>query len=136
MSKILTYFNTPKDLPSEVSSNLIHTILKCRIGRGLNYENGVSPKGKPLYNKFFMLMREEFIPEFIVQLTTYDIKAKIRNNISKNQLIELLKMIKSNIVNERYIEALEYLIRKLPSDSEAMLSKDFKKISSAFLTWT
>ena len=45
-------------------------------------------------------------------------------------------MIKSNIVNERYIEALEYLIRKLPSDSEAMLSKDFKKISSAFLTWT
>lgn len=135
MEKILTYINNAKDLPSEIAPDLIKTVLKCRIGRGLPYKNGVSSLGKPLYDKFFTIMREEFVPTFLVQLFEYDVRAKIRNSISVSQLIELLNVIKNNTVNDRYLEALNYLIANFPSNYDAIKTKEFKKISSAFLDW-
>jgi len=135
MSTILTYINLPKDLPESLAPDLINVVLKARIGRGLPYEGGVSPKGKALYDKFLGLIGEDFFPEIIIELATLKVRSKIRNDISKKQVVSMLKHLRKYIVNERYIEALDYLIEKLPKNSDAMLDKDFKKITSTFIDW-
>jgi hypothetical protein len=135
ITKIMTYLSSPTDLPVEVSRDLIEVIMQCRIGRGYSHENGVSPRGKPLYDKFFSLMREEFIPEFISLITTTSIRTKLRNNTAIRQFIELLKLVRSTLVTERYIEALDYLIAKIPNNIEAMFNTEFKKITGDFLSW-
>jgi hypothetical protein len=135
IAAILTYIKVPKDLPTTLAPDLIAVSLKARIGRGTNYEGGVSPKGKLLYDHLFSIIGESFFPEIMVGLTTLEVRSKIRNEIAKRQLVSLLKVIKKNVVNERYLESLDYLINNIPSNSEAMLSKEFRKITSTFLNW-
>jgi hypothetical protein len=135
IAKILSYISSPKDLPVEISGELIKAVLKCRIGRGYSFENGVSPSGKPLYNQFFELMREDFVPEFLHILRRVDIRTKLRNSIAIHQLIEVLELIRKHIVTERFQEALDYLIATLPKKDEAMLDKDFQRITSSFMKW-
>jgi hypothetical protein len=135
IEKILTFIQKPDDIPNELSYGLIVVILKCRIGRGVNYRNGVSPQGKPLYDQFFNIMREDYLPQFLTALTNIEVRVKLWNSLAKSQLVDLLKLIRVNIINERYLEAIGYLIKNIPHDSDAALSSDFKKITSSFLKW-
>lgn len=135
ITKIMTYINSPGDLPIEVASELIDIITRCRIGRGYSFENGVSPKGKALYEKFFGLMREEFLPAFFVLITKIRIRTRLRNSIAINQFLQILNQLRSTSVTPRYQEALDYLIDNITKDSEAMMTSEFKKITGSFIAW-
>ncbi|MEH3112587.1 hypothetical protein [Pedobacter terrae] len=135
ITKIMTFIDSPKDLPVEIAEELIDIITRCRIGRGYNYENGVSPKSKPLYEKFFSLMREDFLPAFFALITKIKVRTKLRNSISINQFMQILKQLRSTAVTPKYQEVLDYLITNIPKDSEAMMTSEYKKITGSFITW-
>jgi hypothetical protein len=135
ISKILTYVALPKDLPTSLAPDLINVVLRARIGKGLPYESGVSPKGKPLYDKFLGIIADDFFPEIIVQMAKVEVRAKIRNGIAQKQTVSMLKDLRKYLVNERYIESLDYLIANIPKNADAILDKQFKKISSTYLNW-
>jgi hypothetical protein len=135
IEKIMTFIEKSSDIPDQISSQLINTVLLCRIGKGIDYDNGVSFSAKPYYNQFFTIMGEEHFPHFIVELTTFEVQQKLSRLIGRKQGIELLNLVRKNIVNERYLECLDYLIKNLPKSERVVLDSEFKKISSTFLTW-
>ena len=135
IEKILTFIDKSSDIPKEVASKLIRYILICRIGKGMNYNNGVSPNGKEYYDHFFTILGEEHIPTFIIELMQFEVQQRLSRNIGRNQGIELLKMVRKNIVNDKYLETLDYLIKELPKSERVLFNTEFKRITSTFLKW-
>ncbi|WP_313262369.1 hypothetical protein [Sphingobacterium sp.] len=135
INKILTYIGLSKDLPNELAQDLISIVLKARIGKGLSHQNGVSPKGKPLYDTFLAIIGEDFFPELIIELESYKIRAKIRNKIAIGEVVSMLKTLKEYIVTDRYLETLDYLIDNFPSRGDSCLDNRFRKMTSTFINW-
>jgi len=136
IEKILTFITKSGDIPIQVASPLIHSIVICRIGKGISYENGVSPNAKPHYDFFFSVLGEEYIPLFIVELTQFDIQQQLSSKICRGQCIQLLKKVKENIVNAKYIECLDFLINEFPKSERVIFTAEFKKISGTILKWS
>lgn len=135
IKKIMTYFEDSTDIPNEIARNLIHSVMLCRIGRGLSYKRGVSPSGKDYYIQLFNMLKDDFIPMFIAQLCEFDIQQKISRNIAMEQALEMIDEVKQNIINERYIESLDYLLSEFPKTERAIFNTQFKKLTNGFLTW-
>lgn len=135
IEEILTYIEKPSDIPVEVASQVIKSILLCRIGRGISYNQGVSPKGEEYYDLFFTIMGEEYIPQLISALTAFDVQQKLSKKIARNQAIQLLELVRKNVVNERYLECLDYLIKNLPNSETVVFNTDFKRLSITFIKW-
>lgn len=135
VKKIMTYFEDSTDIPNEIALNLIHSIMLCRIGRGYSYKRGVSPSGKIYYDKFFNMLKDEFIPLFIIQLSEFDIQQKLGRSISMEQALEMITEVKQNIINERYIESLDYLLAEFPKTNKAIFNSHFKKLTGSYIDW-
>lgn len=135
IERIMTYFEKSTEIPSEIVDGLIHTILLCRIGRGLSHNSGVSPGGKVYYDLFFKSLREEHFPKLVSKLADFETLRKLEKPIAKNQCIEMLKLVKQNLINDKYIETIDYLIDQMPNPRFNILNKEFKKITASFLTW-
>jgi len=135
IEKIMTYIEKSSDIPIQIESQLINTILLCRIGKGISYNDGISYGAKPNYDSFFSIMGEDHFPQFIAELTTFEVQQRLSTRIGRRQGIELLSNIRKNIVNERYLECLDYLIKNLPKSEKVIFDSEFKKNSSTFLKW-
>jgi hypothetical protein len=135
IERIMTYIEKSSDVSKEVSSDLIKTVLLCRIGKGISYNNGVSDRAKPYYDSFFSILGEQHIPELIIQLTTSEVQVKLSYRIGRQQCIELLTNVRKNIVNARYIESLDYLINNFSKGEKIVFDTQFKKITSVFIKW-
>lgn len=135
IKKIMTYFEDSTDIPNEIALNLIHSVMLCRIGRGYSYKRGVSPSGREYYDRFFNILKDDFIPLFIAQLCEFDIQQKLGRKIAMEQALEMITEVKHNIINERYVESLDYLLAKFPNTSRAIFNTEFKKLTAGFLTW-
>jgi hypothetical protein len=135
IERISTFIRKSSDIPLEVSSKIISTILLCRIGKGLPYKNGVSPDGKGYYDDFFKILGEDHLPQLISGLAQFEIQQKLSRTISRNQCIELLVMVRKNIVNDKYLETIDYLILNFPKSETIIFNSEFKKITSSILKW-
>lgn len=135
IEKILTFLEKSSDIPEAVKNKLIRSVLICRIGKGINYNNGVSSGAKDYYDTFLSLLGDEHFPQIIIELTGFEIQHRISNKIARNQLIEILKILKKNLINERHIEAIDYLIKEFHKSERIIFNSEFKKISSIFIKW-
>lgn len=135
IKKIMTYFEDSTDIPNQIALNLIHSVMLCRIGRGISFKNGVSPSGIDYYDRFFNMLKDDFIPLFIAQLCEFDIQQKLSRKIGMQQAIEMITEVKHNIISERYVESLDYLLDTFPGTERAIFNTEFKKLTSGFLTW-
>ncbi len=135
IERISTFIRKSSDIPLEVSSKIIRTILLCRIGKGMSYKSGVSPNGKEYYDDFFTILGEDHLPQLISELTQFEIQQKLSRTISRNQCIDLLVMVRKNMVNEKYLESIDYLILNFPKSEKIIFNAEFKKITSSFLNW-
>lgn len=136
IERIMTFIEKSSDIPQQVAPQLIKNILLCRLGKGMNYNRGISQKGLPLYNSFFEILGEEYIPEFLIQLTKTVIQQRLSRKICLEECIEVLKLVRKNIVNDKYLESLDYLITNMPKTGKVIFDSNFKKITSSFLTWS
>lgn len=135
IEKILTFLEKSSDIPEAVKNKLIRSVLICRIGKGINYNNGVSSGAKDYYDTFLSLLGDEHFPQIIIELTGFEIQHRISNRIARNQLIEILKILKKNLINERHVEAIDYLIKEFHKSERIIFNSEFKKISSVFIKW-
>lgn len=136
IEKIMTFIEKSSDIPKEVGGKLIRVILMCRIGKGMTYNRGVSPSGKEFYDNFFTILSEDNIPQLITELTKFEIQQKMSRKIGREQAIELLVHVRKNLVKDKYIETIDYLIKELPKSEKVVFDTKFKKITSAFLDWS
>lgn len=108
--KILSYLGTENDLPVERSQKIIKTVLICRIGKGIPYNTGVSPAGKPLYDQFFNLLGDQNIILTLIAMHSNEVRVNLDNRYCQDHMVSVLGILKSNARSERIQEILDYLI--------------------------
>lgn len=136
IEKIMTFVGKQSDIPPKVSADLVHAIVLCRIGKGTNYRSGVSPQGRAYYDQFISMLGDDYVGIFIVTLLQIDVKRAMFNTIGMGHAIDMIRLFRKNIINERAQECLDYLIAELPKNGQAIHTDYFVKISSPFVKWS
>lgn len=135
IERIMTFIDKSSDIPEQIAPQLIKNILLCRIGKGMSYKRGVSPKGKPHYDSFFELLGDDYLANFIIVLTKSSIQQRLSRKICLEQFIEVLHLVRKNLVNDKNIESIDYLIDKMPKTPKSVLNTEFKKLTSSIIEW-
>lgn len=110
MRKILSYLKTENDIPVERVHKLIKTVLICRIGKGIPYNSGVSPAGRPLYDQFFGLLGDQYIVNTIVAMHSNEVRVNLDNKYCQQHMANVLTHLRANARSERIQEILDFLI--------------------------
>lgn len=132
---ISSYINGQPDILPNFAQKLVKVVLMCRIGRGISYCNGVSPRGKSYYDRLLALLGDQFTPMALAAMATYEIQAKLERDICCQQAILALNCIKSGVVNQRLLECIDYLITNIPKNGKCVLDSHFRKLTAGYLTW-
>ncbi|MBK1612909.1 hypothetical protein CKO44_05420 [Rubrivivax gelatinosus] len=132
---ISSYINGQQDILPNIAPKLIKVILMCRIGRGISYCNGVSPRGRSYYDRILGLLGDQFTPTVLAALTQYEIQAKLERDICRQQACLALSVLKASVVNQRLQECIDFLIANLPATGKAVFDSRFKTISSGYIAW-
>jgi hypothetical protein len=132
---IASFINKSTDYPIEILNKIIRYILLCRVGKGTNYNNGVSSGSLPFYNHLLLTLPEDYIPIFLTELNHYEIYQKLSRSKARNFFVPLLIEIRKNIISDKYKEVFDYLISELPKTEAVLRNSHFKKITSSFINW-
>ncbi|ROH96514.1 hypothetical protein EGI15_01590 [Chryseobacterium cucumeris] len=133
--KISSFISKSSDFPQEIINKLIRYILLCRVGKGTNYKDGVSPGALPFYNHLLLTLPDDYIPIFITELAHYEIYQKLSRNKARLNFIPLLIEMRKQLINDKFKEIFDYLISELPKTEGILRNNHFKKITSTVINW-
>ena len=135
MREILSFGRSSVDFPKETLPKLTRVVLRCRIGRGLPYRDGVSPTGKTLYDKFFGMLDDNGVVLCLTALFYPEINSKLSNPICHQHLAAVLDILRKIIISDRLKSAIDFLIADVPNAWKASSSKKFLEITSPYIEW-
>lgn len=133
--KISSFINRSSDFPPEIVNKLIRYILLCRVGKGTNYKDGVSPGALPFYNHLLLTLPDDYMPIFITELAHYEIYQKLSRSKARLNFVPLLIEMRKKLINDKFKEVFDYLISELPKTEGILRNNHFKKITSTFINW-
>lgn len=135
MQKILSYCKKSTDIPPELVPQLVETILACRIGRGISYRQGVSPGGKPLYDRFLGMLNEQGVICAVRSLFDPAINSKLTKHICQEHLADVLGILRQISISERLQQTIDYLLDDIPSAYKANRKQDFIELTRPIIAW-
>ncbi len=127
--EIMKFIEKPEDIPTERQSKIIKTFLECRIGREVEYKNGVSPGAKRYYDNFFEILNKNQIKELLRLLEKQNIKVKFQTNIRRQNMIEILEIIKTPLIGDRLNEVIDFIIENKENMFSLFDSTDYKQLT-------
>lgn len=136
MRKILTFLDTENDIPPERVSKIIKIVLICRIGKGISYNSGVSPSGKPLYDRFLSLLGDENIILALIAMHSNEVRVNLDNKYCQQHMVSVLNLFKENARSERIQEILDYLIKNEKILHKIHNDKTYKELTKNHITWS
>ena len=125
----MSYLKTENDIPVERAQKLIKTVLICRIGKGIPYNTGVSPAGKPLYDQFFSLLGDQNIINALLAMHSNEVRVNLDNRYCQDHMVSVLNILKANARSERIQEILEYLIQNKTILNKVHTDKRYKDLA-------
>lgn len=114
---------------------LFKTVLMCRIGNGVAYNQGVSPSAKQYYDKILGYAGDKYAPHIMKSLSDFEIFNRLSNPICRGHAKQILEMLKANLINERLIECVDYLLQHIETNERCVSDAQFKKLSSDYIKW-
>jgi len=118
-----------------IAELLFRTVLLCRIGNGYNYQNGVSPGAKPYYDHLLALAGDQYAPHVMASLGHYEIRSNLGNSTCRRQAKFALEAARTNVINSRLLECMDYLIENIEGNAGCVTDEKFKKLSTGYITW-
>ena len=118
------------------ASELFRTVLDCRMGKGVSYCNGVSPRGKTYYDIILANSGDKYAPYVLTFLTHPRFQDALTNTTVRTQTRQALEMVKTNVISQRIIECLDFVIAKIEQTPACVLSTEFRTLSAAHISWT
>lgn len=133
--EIMKYIKSSDDIGKEIEKKSIETFLKCRIGREVDYCNGVSLGAKDYYDEFFSLLSKEQVITLLKILKEYTKSLNQYSPIIMSNIRDILLIIKSESLGDRLNEIIEYLITACDNKNIYSLCEqnDFKDISNGII---
>jgi len=135
MREIMMYCHEASDIPPDVRPKVVKVVIKCRLGRGLSYCDGVSPAGRKLYNEFLAILDDGGIINALIALFSADINSKLQNAICQRHLTSILNTLKQAAISERISDMIDYLLADIEHAYQAPSKKEFRDICSPLITW-
>lgn len=135
MREILQFCRKSTDIPKEVLPKLTRVILRCRLGRGLSYREGVSPAGRPLYDQFLGMLDDTGIVYCVIALYHPEINSKLTGVICQRHLDSVLHLLKNLAISDRLKQVLDFLLNDVPHAHRAKSRKDFRDLSGPLIKW-
>jgi len=132
---LASYIQEQNDILPNNAEKLVKVVLMCRIGRGVSYCGGVSPRGKGYYDHLLAILGDKYAPHAMAILTHYEIQRKLDTPVCRSQAKQALEIVKQSVVNARIVECLDYLINKIESTGKCVLDSEFKKLSAQYINW-
>lgn len=136
IKKVMSFFESENDIPSERINKIIKVILICRIGKGIPYNSGVSPGGKPFYDSFFSLLGDNNIILTLVAMHTNEVRVNLDNRYCQEHMVSVLNLLKTNAISERIQEIIDYLIRHERSLDVIHNNKTYKELTKNHIEWS
>ena len=118
IKKIMSYIVVSKDIPNEVADILIFSVTKARIGKEVQYNDGISPRGKILYDKFFTVLNQDQVKIFIDIIYNNRIYVGHFEQIKARHVQEIIdNIIKHCVINPKFLEILDILKQEIKKGS-------------------
>lgn len=131
-----SYLRTQADILPNIAFKLFKTVVGCRIGRGVSYNSGVSPRGCTYYDAILALAGDQYAGHVMAALRNFELQQKLSKPIARTQAKQALQVVRGNIINARLQECLDYLIQNIEANAGAPLTSEFKGLSQQYITWT
>ena len=132
---ISSYIGGQQDILPNFAAKFVKTILMCRIGRGISYCRGVSPRGMVYYDRMIALLGDQFTPLALATLTHYELQAKLDSAIAREQACMALTVLRAGVVNQRLVECIDFLLANLPNSGKVFFDSRFKTLSAGYIAW-
>lgn len=132
---LISYAGSQNDILDNFSQKLIQVVITCRVGRGVSYCGGVSPRGKEYYDKIISFFGDKFTPGVFAALASHSIQYRLDSQVCRTQACEALKVLRAGVVNARLLECIDFLITNLALNRSAVLDTRFKELTAGFLMW-
>ncbi|APG93863.1 hypothetical protein [Sinorhizobium americanum] len=134
-ANLWSYVPDQSSIFDNLAERLFKTVLLCRIGRGVSYNNGVSPGGRPYYDKILSLGGDKFAPHIMAAFGHYEIAGQLGRVVCRTQAKQALEAARTNVINQRLIECLSYLINNIEANPSCATSTEFKRLSADYIRW-
>lgn len=135
-ANLWSYVPDQQSIFDNLASRLFKAVLICRIGRGVSYNNGVSPSGKPYYDRILTLGGDKFAPHIMAAFGHYEISRRLGLPVCRTQAKQALEAARTNVINQRLMECLTYLIDNIEAYPGCASSADFKRLSADYIRWS
>jgi len=134
-AQVYSYNPAQADVLENLASRLYKTILMCSIGNGVNYCNGVSPGSKQYYDAIISFAGDKYAPHVMASLAEFEIRNRLHSEVCRGNAKAALEILKQNLINQRLIECVDYLISNIESDPNCVNDTHFKRLSSGYINW-
>jgi hypothetical protein len=134
-ASVSSYIQEQGDILVNNVEKLVKVILICRIGRNVQYNDGVSPRGKTYYDNMLSLLGDKYVPHVFVALMHFELQHNLGSESCRRKARESLVIIKSGVVNQRLNECLDYLIGEIEKTEKCVFDSKFKALSKSYVTW-
>lgn len=135
IKKVMSFFKTENDIPNERINKIIKVILICRVGKGIPYNSGVSPGGKPFYDRFFSLLGDQNIILALIAMHTNEVRVELGNKFCQEHMVSVLKLLRANARSDRIQEIIDYLIQHEKSLNSIHNDKAYKDLTKNHIGW-
>jgi hypothetical protein len=134
-ANLASYISDQNSIFENLADRLFKTILICRIGRGVSYNNGVSPGGRPYYESILSLAGDKYAAHIMAAFAHYEIQGQLSRSTCRTQAKAALEAARTNVINQRLVECMTYLIDNIESNPHCATSAEFKRLSADYIRW-
>ena len=136
VAELYSYVPDQTSILDSFAFRLFKVVMMCRIGNGVSYREGVSPGGRKYYDQILALAGDKFAPHIMASLSHFEVSAKLGNPRCRTHAKNALAIVRSNVINARIIECLDFLIDNIETKPSCVDSTDFKKLSASYINWS
>lgn len=69
-------------------------------------------------------------------LSEFEVRNRLGNATCRQHAKAALTTVKSNVINQRLIECLDFLLANIDSDPKCVAGDKFKKLSAGYIYWS
>jgi hypothetical protein len=136
VANLWSYVPDQNSIFENLAARLFKTVLLCRIGRGVAYNDGVSPNGKRYYDDILGLSGDKYAPHVMASFAQFEVQGQLGRAICRTQAKQALETARSNVINPRLIECLNYLVDHIEANPKCPMSPEFKRLSIDYIRWS
>lgn len=135
-AQLYSYVPDQQSIFDNLAQRLFKTVLMCRIGRGVSYCEGVSPGGRKYYDAILAVAGDKYAPQVMAALSDFEVRSKLERPLCRKHAKAALMIVKRNVINQRLLECLDYLIANIEANPDCVSSADFKALSAGHIKWS